>query len=55
VDDAATEKNETCSKQGMLWLSRYDWDQVLRQFKLDDSDRITPWLESLHRRGSPSH
>ena len=27
MDDAAAEKNEMCSKQGMLWLSRYDWDQ----------------------------
>ena len=24
MDDAATEKNETCSKQGMLWQGRYD-------------------------------
>ena len=39
---------------GTSAVSSLNRESALTDRKLDDSDRITPWLESLHRRGSPT-
>ena len=39
---------------GTSAVSSLNRESALTDRKLDDSDRITSWLESLHRRGSPT-